>query len=57
MSAVSPIILAHHTIRYEYAAIQQMEPMNVMGKNRFPRGVRVSGNVNHSGTKIGATST
>lgn len=53
--AVSPITLAHHTIRYEYAAIQTIEPMNVTGKNFLPRGVRVSGSVNHKGKIIGAT--
>lgn len=56
MSAVSPATFAHHTIRYEYAAIHTIEPMNVTGKNLFPRGVRVSGSVNHSGKMIGATS-
>jgi chorismate mutase len=53
--AVSPATLAHQTIRYEYAAIQTMEPMNVTGKNLLPRGVRVSGSVNHNGKIIGAT--
>lgn len=56
IDAVSPATFAHHTIRYEYAAIQTIEPMNVMGKNLFPRGVRVSGSVNHNGKMIGATS-
>lgn len=57
MSAVSPNTFAHHTIRYEYAAIQAIEPINVIGKNFLPRGVRVSGSVSHNGTNIGATST
>lgn len=56
MFAVSPATFAHHTIRYEYAAIHTMEPINVTGKNLFPLGVLVSGNVNHSGKMIGATS-
>lgn len=55
MLAVSPATLAHHTMRYEYAAIHTMEPMKVTGKNLFPLGVRVSGNVNHNGKIIGAT--
>lgn len=29
--AVSPATFAHHTIRYEYAAIHAIEPMNVTG--------------------------
>jgi len=53
--AVSPTTLAHQTIRYEYAAIQTMDPIKVMAKNFFPRGVRVSGSVNHNGNMIGAT--
>lgn len=55
MLAVSPATLAHQTIRYEYAAIQTIEPMNVTGKYFLPRGVRVSGSVNHNGKIIGAT--
>lgn len=31
MRAVSPTTFAHHTIRYEKAAIHSMEPMNVTG--------------------------
>ena len=53
--AVSPATLAHQTIRYEYAAIHTIDPINVTGKNLFPRGVRVSGSVNHNGKIIGAT--
>lgn len=30
---VSPIVFAHQTIRYEYAAIQRIAPMNVIAKN------------------------
>jgi len=36
MATVSPATFAHQTIRYEYAAIQKIEPMNVIGKNFFP---------------------
>ena len=36
MRIVSPATFAHQTIRYEYAAIQQIEPMNVTAKNFFP---------------------
>lgn len=57
ISAVSPNTFAHQTIRYEYAAIHNIEPINVTTKNRLPRGVRVSGSVNQSGTNIGATKT
>lgn len=55
MFAVSPAMFAHHTIRYEYAAIHKIEPMNVTGNHFFPFGVRVSGSVNHNGNIIGAT--
>lgn len=41
MATVSPATFAHQTIRYEYAAIQKIEPMNVMGKNFFPEIERV----------------
>lgn len=34
--AVSPTTLAHHTIKYEYAAIHIIEPKNVTGNNRLP---------------------
>lgn len=53
--AVSPATFAHHTIRYEYTAIHTIEPINVTGKKRLPRGVLVSGSVNHKGKIIGAT--
>lgn len=33
---VAPTILAHHTIKYEYAAIHKILPINVIGKNFFP---------------------
>lgn len=33
---VSPTMLAHHTIRYEKAAIQMILPRNVTGKNFLP---------------------
>lgn len=36
MRTVSPATFAHQTIRYEYAAIQKIEPMNVTAKNFFP---------------------
>lgn len=36
MRTVSPAMFAHQTIRYEYAAIQKIEPMNVTAKNFFP---------------------
>ena len=55
MFAVSPATFAHHTMRYEYAAIHTIEPINVIGNHFFPFGVRVSGSVNHSGKIIGAT--
>lgn len=53
--AVSPATLAHHTIRYEKAAIHTIEPINVIGNSFLPFGVRVSGNVNHMGINRGAT--
>lgn len=34
---VSPTILAHQTIRYEYAAIHKILPRNVIGKNFLPK--------------------
>lgn len=33
---VSPTIVAHHTMRYENAAIHIMLPRNVIGKNCLP---------------------
>ncbi|CAH0550382.1 unnamed protein product [Brassicogethes aeneus] len=36
MRTVSPTMLAHHTIRYEYAAIHMIDPRNVIGKNFLP---------------------
>lgn len=33
---VSPTTLAHHTIKYEYAAIQSIDPIKVTTKNFFP---------------------
>lgn len=36
MPSVSPSTVAHHTIRYEYAAIQTMLPRNVTAKNFLP---------------------
>lgn len=36
MWAVSPTMLAHHTIRYEYIAIHNIEPRNVTGNKRLP---------------------
>lgn len=32
---VFPVTVAHHTIKYENAAIQRMLPRNVIGKNFF----------------------
>lgn len=43
IATVSPATFAHQTIRYEYAAIQKIEPMNVIGKNFFPEIKRVRG--------------
>ncbi|KMQ95275.1 hypothetical protein RF55_4519 [Lasius niger] len=43
MATVSPATFAHQTIRYEYAAIQKIEPMNVIGKNFFPEIKRMRG--------------
>lgn len=39
MRNVSPITVAHHTIRYEYAAIHRMLPRNVTGKNFLPTNI------------------
>ena len=36
MSKASPVTVAHHTIRYENAAIQRMLPTNVIAKNFLP---------------------
>jgi len=43
MATVSPATFAHQTIRYEYAAIQKIEPMNVIGKNFFPEIKHIDG--------------
>lgn len=43
MATVSPATFAHQTIRYEYAAIQKIEPMKVIGKNFFPEIKRMNG--------------
>jgi len=49
----SPDTVAHHTMRYEYAAIHKMLPKKVMMKNfRFDLFL-VSGSVSHKGAMMG----
>ena len=43
---VSPVTVAHHTIKYENAAIQRILPRNVTGKNF--RAVKIKG----KGTRV-----
>ena len=53
ITKVSPMVLAHHTIKYENDAIQKIEPMNVKTYHRRHSSFRTSGIVIQSGNRIG----
>lgn len=50
---VFPVTVAHHTIRYENAAIQRILPKKVIGKNFLEECFLVSGSVSHRGNTMG----